>query len=167
MNNQCWLPELVCYDDYDGDWSSYQDALYVIFKNDFIDDKPFFEGKKVNIRRQPIEYGKEEAFFHVTCQDYLKDGERVPDFRRCERIRWVRNFIENYQCDPTQCEYCVGIKLWREPYKSATRVHLLFEEEKYIVVLEPREKYCLLITAFYFEHDHSLQKKLKQYEQYK
>lgn len=167
MNNECWLPALIPYDDYGGDWSSYQETIYTVFKRDFLDSKPYFDGKRVNTRREPIEYGKEEAFFHITCQDYLKNGERVPDFRRCERISWVRSFIENYQCDPTLCECCDGIKCWREPYKATFRVHLLFEEERYIVILEPREKYCLLITAFYIEYDHSLNKQLQNYQQYK
>lgn len=47
------------------------------------------------------------------------------------------------------------------------RVHILLEEEKYIVVVEPRATYCLLITAFYFEHDHALEKKLKHYEEFR
>ena len=166
MSNSCWLPELECLDDYQNNWQLYENALYSIFKTDFIDSRPSFEGKQVNIRRHPIEYNKEEAFFHVTCQDYLKGGQRVPDFRRCERIRWVRSFIENYQCDNSKCQDCDGIKVWSEPYKSTTRVHILFEEERYMVVLERRESYCLLITAFYFDHEHALEKKLKHYEMY-
>lgn len=166
MSNSCWLPELEYLGDYQNDWKLYENALYSIFKADFVDSRPSFEGKQVNIRRHPIEYNKEEAFFHVTCQDYLKDGQRVPDFRRCERIRWVRSFIENYQCDNSKCPDCDGIKVWSEPYKSTTRVHILFEEERYMVVLERRESYCLLITAFYFDHDHALEKKLKHFERY-
>jgi len=65
------------------------------------------------------------------------------------------------------CNSCDGIKVWSVPYKSTTRVHLLLEEERYIVVLERRKSYCLLITAFYFEHDHSLKAKIKHYEKYK
>lgn len=167
ISKKCWLPKLENFDDYENSWNKYQDALYSIFKNDFISSHPMFEGKQVNIRKHPIEYGKEEAFFHVTCQDYKKDGERVPDFRRCERIRWVRAFIENYNCDTTLCEGCDGIKIWSEPYKSNSRVHILLEEEKYLVVIERRESYCLLVTAFYFDHEHALEKKLKHYEKYK
>ena len=173
MSENCWIPKLEYFEDYNtGDdysksWQSYQDVLYEIFKRDFIDSHPTFEDKNVNIRRHPMSFGKEEAFFHTTCQDYLKDGERVPDFRRCERIRWIRAFIENYNCDPSRCDDCDGIKVWSEPYKNTTRVHLLLAEERYMVVLERRESYCLLITAFYFEHDHALEKKLKHYEAYK
>ena len=165
--DNCWLPKLEFWDDYDNDYPQYQGALYEIFQNDFIKSRPIFEGKQVNIRKHPIEYGKEEAFFHVTCQDYLKSGERVPDFRRCERIRWVRAFIENYNCDTTQCEECGGLKVWSKPYRNTTRVHMLLEEERYMVVIERRDSYCLLVTAFYFEQDHSLRKKLQHYEQYK
>lgn len=167
MSNSCWLPELEYLDSYDNEWRRYESVLYSIFKADFIDSRPSFECKQVNIRRHPMEYNKEEAFFHVTCQDYRKDGERVPDFRRCERIRWVRSFIENYNCDTSKCEGCEGIKVWSEPYKATSRVHILLEEERYMVVLERRDSYCLLITAFYFNYDHALEKKLKCYEMYK
>ncbi len=165
MNN-CWLPNLEMYDGYD-DWKAYEEFLYAIFRADFIENYPSFEGKKVKIRFHPIENNKEEAFYHITCQDYLKDGERNPDFRRCERIHWVRAFIENYSCDPLKCNNCDGIKLWEKTYKGKKRIHLLLEEERYIVVIERREDYFLLITAFYLEHDHALRKKIKEYEAYK
>lgn len=51
--------------------------------------------------------------------------------------------------------------------KSKTRVHLLLEEERYMVVLEERKGYFLLITAFYLDYDHALQKQLKHYKQYR
>lgn len=166
MNENCWLPALEYFDDYGNSWTEYQNALYSIFKHDFIDTHPVYDGKRVNIRKHPVEFGKEEAFFHTTCQDYKKNNKRFPDLRRCERIRWIRAFIEN-QCNPRMCNDCDGIKIWREPYHNTKRVHILLEEERYMVVIEPRESYCLLITAFYFEHDHSLRKQLKHYEQYK
>lgn len=166
MNDNCWLPQLEYYSNYES-WDDYQNVLYATFKKDFINSHPSFRGQQVNIRRHPIEYGKEEAFFHVTCQDYLKDGERVPDFRRCERIKWVRAFIEHYNCDPNLCVDCEGVKIWEEPCHGKNRVHILLEEERYMVVVEPRESYCLLITAFYFDHDHAMEKKLRHYEQYR
>ncbi|WP_128426323.1 hypothetical protein [Gudongella oleilytica] len=168
MENNCWLPNLEFFEDYNSEWAAYQNALYTIFKKDFIDSRPSFKGIRVSIRKHPVEYGKEEAFFHVTCQDYNGDGERAPDFRRCERIRWVKSFIEEHNCDSSACAECDGIKLWEEPAPrgSYKRVHLLLEEERYMVVVEPRDSYCLLITAFYFEQDHSLRKKLQHYAEY-
>ncbi len=167
MNEKCWLPQMEFFDDYGNDWPSYEEALYSIFKADFIDSHPCYKCLRVAVKHYPKEYGKEEAFFHTTCKDYIGDGERVPDFRRCERIRWVRAFIENYDCDPSLCEECDGVKVWNEPYKSRERVHILLAEERYMVVLEKRDDFFLLITAFYFDYEHALEKQLKHYEQYR
>ncbi len=84
-----------------------------------------------------------------------------------ESVCRIRAFIENYNCDITQCEECEGVKVWSEPYRNTTRVHMLLEEERYMVVVERRDSYCLLVTAFYFEQNHSLRKKIQHYEQYK
>ena len=166
MENMCWLPPLELFEEYDSDWKVYESVLYGIFREDFIDSKPMFEGKQVNIRRHPMEFNKEESFFHVTCYDYRKDNNRIPDFRRCERIRWVKSFIENYNCDPSICQDCDGVKIWEEPVGTNKRIHLLLEEERYLVVIERRALYCLLITAFYMDHNHSLEKRLRHYDKY-
>ena len=166
ISENCWLPCMEYYDDYES-WNAYENALYDIFKADFLDSHPLFENTRVSVKHYPIEFGKEEAFFHTTCKDYTGGGERVPDFRRCERIRWIRAFIENYDCDATLCDSCDGVKVWREPYKSKTRVHILLEEERYVVILEERPGYFLLITAFYLDYGNALRKQLKHYEQYK
>lgn len=167
MNNSCWLPGLECLDDYGNDWASYERELYEIFKNDFIDSYPNYRDTRVSVKHYPIEYGKEEAFFHITCKDYAGGGERIPDLRRCERIRWIRAFIENYDCDPSKCQDCEGVKVWREPYKRKTRIHMLLEEERYMVILEERRTYYLLITAFYLDSNHALKTQVEHYELYR
>ncbi len=48
-----------------------------------------------------------------------------------------------------------------------SRVHFLFEEERYLVILEKRKTYNLLITAYYLEYDNALEKQLKHYNQFK
>ena len=77
MNDSCWIPNMELLDDYNNDWKTYQSALYGIFKHDFVDSHPFFNKIRVSIKHYPIEYGKEEAFFHTTCKDYTGNGERV------------------------------------------------------------------------------------------
>lgn len=167
MSDICWLPSLVFFKDFNNDWNDYQDAIYNIFKADLVENPPSLDGKTIKIRWHPIECDKPEAFFHVTSQDYRKDGNRLPDFRRCERIRWIKAFIQNYKCDSSLCESCEGVKVWKEPYQNKVRVHILLKEEKYIVVVEPRLNYCLLITAFYVEYNHVLEKKLKHYKEFR
>lgn len=167
MSSNCWIPEIERLDDYGNNWTVYESVLYSIFKADFIDSHPSYKNIRVNIKHYPIEYGKEEAFFHTTCKNYIGGSDRIPDLRRCERIRWIRAFIEEYDCDASKCDDCNGVKVWNEPYKSKTRVHFLLEEERYMVILEKRDGYYLLITAFYLDYDNALAKQLKHYEQYK
>ena len=158
------LPELVICNNW-AEFKNYDDILYQIFKRDFIDSKPMFENKEVLIRRHPLVDEREQTFFHITSKDYKENEERCPDPRRCERIAWVRKFIENDFC-LDDCSMCDGIKVWEEDYKTNQRIYLFLEEERYIVIIERRETYCLLITAYYLDYDHSLRKLLAKYDVY-
>lgn len=165
-----WLPKLIYLESFDGDWPSYDNSLYRIFKHDFIDNTPTFKGKPVRIRKYPMQGDKEQAYFHVTSVDSSKTSndpnDRIPDMRRCERILWIRKVIENYDCKEN-CAGCNGIKVWNKPYKMYQRTHILFQDYKFLVVLEEREDYVLLISSFYIEYGHTLDNKLKEYEKYK
>ncbi|ADU30974.1 hypothetical protein [Evansella cellulosilytica] len=158
-----WLPDLVDFNDY-GDWTRYEDILYSIFYQDFVATQQLINNKPVNYRKHPYECDKEQAFFHLTSVDYHKTQDpsnRIPDLRRCERIRWIKALIHNWNC-PSGI-----VKIWREPYKSYERLHFLIEEERYLLVIEERKNYFLLITAYYLDRDHELKKKLKKYNKYK
>ena len=162
------LSPLMLYEDTEGGWIQYQEKLYMVFCIDMKEAGLKFQGKSVRIRYHPIEFGKEEAFFHITCQDYDNVGERVPDFRRCERIGWIRQFVEAADTG-VAIEYegqVHSLKIWTEQVKNDLRHHILCEELCFMVVVAERDRYCLLITAFYFEHEHSLKKKLKKYEEF-
>ena len=163
----CWLPPINPYD-FELDYKVYEASLYQKYKADFISTHPLFEGKIVKVRFLPIIDGYEESFIHFTCKNYENVDNREPDFKRCERLHWIRKVIENYLCKGICSETdCEGIKIWEEPWKMYKRVHFLFEEERYLVIIEKREKYNLLITAYYLEYDNALEKQLKRYEQYK
>lgn len=163
-----WLPPLISNTSFE-DWKEFADYCYSLFKRDFIDTKPLFLGKSVNIRKHPLQEDKEQGFSHCTSFDPTKKSadpnDRIDDIKRYERIEWPRKIIENYSCSD-HCE-CNHIKMWREPWKSYDRVHLLFQDVKYLVIIEERETYNLLVSAFYFHYDHQLDKKLKKYERYK
>ena len=160
-----WLPPLEICSDL-ANWKLYEDQIYEMFLNDFVNSQTFYIDDPVKIKKYPVIDGREEAFWHVTCQDYSHKHERSPDLRRCERIRWIRKLIENNDCNQEECIFCDGIKVWNEA-DNKNRIHILFENERYMVVLEPRNNYYLLITAFYFDQDHALRKKLNKYEKYK
>ena len=158
------LPELMVCENW-GKFEEYDELLYLIFKRDFIESKPLYENKEVVIRKHPLVNDKEQTFFHVTSKDYNENRERYPDPRRCERIEWIRKFIENDFC-VDECNLCNGLKIWEEPYKTNQRIYLLFEEERYIVIIERRENYCLLVTAYYLDYDHAMEKLIKKYNAY-
>ncbi len=60
-----WLPPLVLFHDHGGDWEVYLEALYACFRQDFIDAKPVFQGRRLGLRRHPMSYGKEATFWHM------------------------------------------------------------------------------------------------------
>lgn len=151
------MPPLILLEDYDGNFEQYLEAVYAIFKRDFINSKPTWEGKRVALKKFPMEFGKEHTFYHITHEGHDEET-RIPDFRRMERIAFSRVMIDNY-AHPQ-------LKVWEKRINNSNRIHILNEEERFLVVLEKRQDYFLLWTAFYIEYDHALRKKLKEYEEY-
>ncbi len=152
-----WLPDLILFNDYGGDWQSYLDAIYDYFKQDFVDSKPVFQGRRLGLKRHPLTHGKEATFWHL-IQEGAVEEDRTPDFRRCERIRWPRPIIE-HDADNT-------IKVWTNQRKGEQRICLWFEQESYLVILADRGKYILPWTAYLVEQPHRQRKLQKEYDEY-
>ncbi|HSO82227.1 hypothetical protein [Thiocapsa sp.] len=153
-----WLPPLVLLGDCGGDWAAYLNAIYAYFKQDFVDSKPTFEGKRLGLKRHPLTHGKEATFWHMIQEGQVEE-ERTPDLRRCERIRWPRPII-THAGDP-------AVKVWRNQRGREERVCLWFEEEDYLVILADRGDYILPWTAYLVEQPHRKRKLLKEYEDYR
>lgn len=152
-----WLSPLVLLNDYDGDWNAYLDAIYDWFKQDFIYNKPIFQGRRLGLKRHPMARGKEATFWHFIQEGDVEE-DRLPDLRRCERIRWPKPIIEN-DGDP-------AIKIWRNQRGREERVCLWFEEENYLVILADRGSYILPWTAYMVEQTHRQKKLQREYEEY-
>jgi hypothetical protein len=153
-----WLPPIVLFSDYEGNWDKYLDALYDYFKQDFIDSKPLFRGCRLGLKRHPIDKGKEATFWHF-IQEGPNEADRIPDIRRCERIRWPKPIIEHPD-EPV-------IKIWENRRGSEKRILLWLETEEYLVVLAERKGYLLPWTAYLVSEDHRKKKLQKEYEPYK
>jgi len=152
-----WLPPLVLFNDCGGNWDAYLDAIYEWFKQDFIDSKPVFQGRRLGLKRYPMTHGKEATFWHLIQEGDVED-DRTPDFRRCERIRWPRPIIE-HNTDP-------AIKIWCNQRRNEDRVCLWFEQENYLVILADRGDYILPWTAYLVEQPHRQRKLQREYEEY-
>ncbi len=155
MATDDWLPPLMEFNDYGGDWNAYLDAIYAAFRKDFVTCKPSFRGRRLGLKRHPEYDGKEATFWHMTSEGSVEE-ERIPDFRRCERIRWPRPLIE-HEAEPE-------VLVWIERRgANDERIHIYLPDERYLVVLADRGNYILPWTAFYIEHENGHRKYLKRH----
>jgi hypothetical protein len=155
--NLDWLPELVLLESVKGNWENYLEAIYDCFKQDFIDNRPVFEGKKLALKRHPLSLGKEATFWHLISEGRTEE-ERVPDMRRCERIRWPKPIIENSRDTVIKC--------WKNVRRGKTRICLWLEQHDYLLVLAERKGYLLLWTGYLVIKHHQKRKLQKEYEKY-
>jgi hypothetical protein len=153
-----WLPELVTLEEYGGNWENYLEVLYSLFKDDFINNQPSFRGVVLGLKRYPLIKDKEATFWHIISEG-AEEIERLPDLRRCERIRWPKPVIKN--CAD------IHIKLWENERKGEKRVCLWLEEEEYLVVLAERKEFYLLWTAYLVKEGHQKRKLEKEYCEWK
>lgn len=61
----CWLPPLVLFEEFDGNWDAYLDAIYAYFRRDFVENRPTFRGRRLGLKRHPLSHGKEATFWHM------------------------------------------------------------------------------------------------------
>ena len=145
-----WLPAIITLDEHNGDWDQYLEALHAVFTNDFLTGELLYEGKRVALKRHPIENGKEATFWHFISTGQT-EADREIDLRRCERIGWPRAVLEN--CE----DGC--LKIWTENVRGDQRVQIWCEPAEYLVVLADRGNYVLPWTAYPVVRAHQ-QKKL-------
>lgn len=152
-----WLPPLVRLADYGGDWERYLAALYAGFREDFVESQPSYPHKRWSLKRMPMYDGKEATFWHIISEGQHED-ERIPDLRRCERIRWPRAIIDAIGTDQ--------VRAWQNRRGTEQRVVLTLPDFSYIVVLADRGEYIMLWTAYNVMFEHQRRKQQKEYQAY-
>ena len=156
MNRALGLPLLITLSDYEGDWSSYIEAVYQQFRSDFIASAPQFMGRRVGISHNPIYDHKEATFWHCMSEGCV-EAERLPDFRRCERIGWIRHLIEAVPHPEIKC--------WENQRHGKKRIVISVSDFSYVVILAERTNYLLLLTAYEVEYSHQQRKLSREYDQ--
>src|SRR5262245_44200164 len=88
-----WLPELI---ECGGQWEETLARLHAVFELDFMQGRPCFRGKRVwwDRRILPGETYS-EGFWHLISRTDSGSGDRVPEFRRAERLCWCRPMLEH------------------------------------------------------------------------
>lgn len=73
------------------------------------------------------------------------EAARTPDLERCARIPWIAPIIQN-------ADDATSVRWWENERTSShgvkTRVPLWLFEHDYVVILEKREEFYLLITTY-------------------
>lgn len=158
MSGGEFLPPLVLMAEYQNDWNQYSVALYEYFCHDFVTSKPNFGDRRFALKKHPVIEGKEATFWHLISEGEI-ENERIPDLRRCERIRWPHAIITAAHSDK--------IKYWENSRKNEKRIVLALEDFSYVVVLADRGEYILLWTAYCVEQEHRRNKLRREYEEYR
>ncbi len=152
-----WLPPLMPLTQSDGDWLRYVDAIYAAFRADFVTDHLQFEGRRCACKRHPMIDGKEATFWHLISEG-KEEADRLPDLRRCERIRWPRSMIERSPAN---------VRVWRSERPGDQRIVVALDDFSYVVVLADRGGYVILWTAYCVEQEHRRAKLRKECERAK
>jgi len=132
---------------FEGDWSEYEDVLYKAFLETFVRPIIHFRGWRVSAPYRPEIRGKHFSFWHVISEpphpENRNEDARVPDIRRCERVRWIAWAIQ--QADAGM----EGVSWWENRRGNDTHVVIWVEEKDYVVILGKRRDYYVLKTAYY------------------
>lgn len=154
-DNYMQLPDLITLEEYGGDIITYLEAVYAVFKADFVDNKPTFQGKRLGLKRYPLIEGKEYTFYHFTHDGDI-ETQRLPNMRRLERMPFPKPMINN-----STHSY---LKVWRNKRGKSNRILIFHEAESYLVVLDDRGDYILPWTAYLIEHKNRRERLLVEYE---
>lgn len=129
---------------FNGDWDTYEDKLYKAFLDSFVHNQVSFQGWRVSTQYRPETRGKGFSFWHVISEAADKknrnEDDRIPDFRRCERIFWIRWVIENAGQD--------GFIWWENERWGNTHVVIWAKAHDFAVILAKRKDYYVLKTAY-------------------
>jgi hypothetical protein len=128
-----------------------------MFKKDFLDSVPRFQGQPLHIKREPLMEGREATFWHLITEGEIEQT-RNPHEMRCERIRWPRPVIE-------RCP-CTDLKVWRNRRAGGPRTVIALHDFSYVVILAERKGYYLPWTAYPVDRGHTRRKLQKEHEAY-
>ncbi|HHF4137833.1 TPA: RlfB protein [Haemophilus influenzae] len=151
------------------------DYLYSIFYSDFVENKTYLAEKiYIDPKSHDLEGNKEKVFWHLTSREnkeaYWEQGVkrfrslgRYLDFRRAERIHWVKEILENHSHEKIKLFY------HRESNKKRDiRLYLWAYKDDFVVILQKLGKFSsFLVTSFYTDHQGKRDDYQKRYEKYR
>lgn len=155
------LPKILELSTYNGSFTEYLEAVYSVFVEDFVVNKPVYRGMRLGLKRYPIVNDKEYTFYHMTHSGTI-EAERTPDMSRMECMPWPKPMIN----DSLHTDLRVWENTRRGEGGTKSRILILHMSSNYLVILDKRDTFILPWTA-YFVGNTKKQKLLKEYEAFK
>lgn len=130
---------------------AYINYLYRIFLDHLVTNKlPWApNGTVVSCRRGPEVQGRHNIFWHVISGGARDDGARRLEEERCRRIHLIRPMVVEFnRLYPSSAGG--KIRWWLADHTKSrhSRYIIAVDNFSYMVVIEEREKYALLVTAY-------------------
>ena len=139
-----------------GDWAAYEQEVYQAFLDTFVNASIQFRGMPVRSRYRPATRGMGYSFWHTISEapdpSNRREEDRIPDIRRCERIRWLSWAIGNAGGS--------RVDWWENRRGNNTHIVIWARDFDFAVVLAKRKGYYVLKTA-YAEIQHHTQRKFE------
>lgn len=136
--------------------------LYAIFHRDFVAQKTILANQiYIDPQSHKKDQGKECDFWHLTTRvqkeriwvgnKYVwQEGERYTDFRRAERLEWVKQILINHSHQ--------NIKLFYHRENNAKRdirLYLWAYESDFVVILQKLGRSSsFMVTSFFVDDEH-------------
>ncbi|AOK53438.1 RlfB protein [Burkholderia stagnalis] len=155
------------------DATQLMDYLYNIFCRDFVSNRTHLNGTIwIDPRSHRKDDGKEASFWHLTTRTqkyqkkegprYVMVTDRLPDFRRSERLEWVRLIIQGHNDPRVRCFYHQETNEKRD-----IRLYMWAYEHDFVVILQKLGRTSsFLVTSFYVDHDRKRADYERRYEAY-
>lgn len=140
-------PDLIIFSG--TDWNDYENRIYDIYLNTVARANLVFLGLPVKVKYRPNTKNKGYGFWHLISespsQNNRNENDRIPDFRRCERIKWIAWCIQNAESP--------GFSYWENSRGRETHIVIWAENHDFVVILARRctqdgFKFYLLKTAY-------------------
>lgn len=150
----------------DSNMEKYIEDLYQLFLQELVrNELPWKDkGMKVSMRRQPEINGRHAIFWHIITGGSSTEENRKLEKERCVRLRWIRSLITRFNDDyPDEKQ----VRWWRKARGSSELRYVITRPEyDYVVIVDERSEYALLVTAYYVEHNHRRRKLCKEHDRY-
>ncbi|MFT7099470.1 MAG: hypothetical protein ACJAS6_001352 [Rickettsiales bacterium] len=144
-------PDLILLSDYKP--SEYLEQIHQIFVSEVANGGLSFLDLPIMCPYHPSHDNKHFSFWHSMSEkkETSKEEDRILDFRRCERVKWISYVIKN--ANDKEKVWC-----WENERKTkrglSRHIVLYLYQEQYIVILRKKLKRLELVTA-YIRKDHN------------